>query len=66
MTARRWRETGQLLAARWAAHEAEYLAVGYAGPDDYRRRFVAQNWPNVGQHVKRHIRDGWRAEAVDA
>jgi hypothetical protein len=63
VTARRWRETGRVLAARWVAHEAQDLAVGYLGPDDYRRRFVKQCWPHVGQHVKRHIREGWQEVA---
>jgi hypothetical protein len=61
VSAQSWRETGAVLAERYVAHAEEYAAVGITSADEYRRRFVRDAWPNVGQHVRRYIREGFRS-----
>lgn len=59
--AEHWRGIGRTLAQRYYANVDVYAAAGYADGDAYRRAFVAHCWPNVGEHVRRQIRAGWRS-----
>lgn len=56
---RQWLDTGVQLGQRYAENAEAYAEAGYVSAGAYRRAFVALAWPNVGEHVKRAIREGF-------